>query len=57
MGTTTLSLLPDEKFIETVNSKILALSNQISQIGDKILASADLLTETLTLTEKLNDIN
>lgn len=57
LGTTTLSLLPDEKFIETVNSKILALSNQISQIGDKILASADLLTETLTLTEKLNDIN
>lgn len=54
-GTTLLSQLPDEKFIAEINSAILSLSNRISEFGEKILASADLLTETLTLTEKLNE--
>ena len=53
-GTRILGQLPDEKFIEEINSKLLDAVNRIVAMEDKLLAEADVATETLSLSTKLS---
>lgn len=55
-GTKTLSKLPDEKFIENINTQIVKLGERINELENKILATADANEETLSLLTKLSDV-
>ncbi len=55
-GATLLSKMPDEKFIDEINTDILNIMNKLAEYGDRTLAQANSNEELLILAENLQDV-
>lgn len=48
--------MPDEKFIDEINTDILNIMNKLAEYGDRTLAQANSNEELLILAENLQDV-